>query len=253
MKNDLEFLIHWLLEEGQADESIPFDQDGQWRLFRALVNTREPKPVGDEFLAVQNRFLQSLIAEKGVTDIDTLQPIRDGLYVWRGDITTLKADAIVNAANSGMLGCFVPNHACIDNAIHTFAGVQLRLDCAAIMRKQGYPEPTGRAKLTPAYNLPSSHVLHTVGPIADGQVTEEHRRQLADCYRACLDLADAHQIESVAFCCISTGEFRFPNEEAARIAIETVTERLTSCVSVKRVIFNVFKEQDERIYRELLG
>jgi O-acetyl-ADP-ribose deacetylase (regulator of RNase III) len=242
-------LIHTLA----PSMAVPADMEGKWRLFRALVNTREPKPIGADFLAAQDELLQALIAEKGVTDIDSLSPARGGLYLWRGNITTLRVDAIVNAANSAMLGCFVPNHGCIDNAIHTYAGVQLRLECAALMAKQGRPEPPGMAKITKAYNLPSKYVLHTVGPIVTGRLTDEHRRQLAGCYRSCLDLAGQNKIESVAFCCISTGEYHFPNEEAARIAVDTVTDYKKSRNSVKRVVFNVFTEHDERIYRELLG
>ncbi len=175
------------------------------------------------------------------------------LYLWRDDITTLRVGAIVNAANSAMLGCFAPNHGCIDNAIHTFAGVQLRMECAAIMEKQGHPEPAGTAKITGAYNLPCKYILHTVGPIVGRRLTEEHRQMLESCYRSCIELADKNKIESVAFCCISTGEFHFPNEDAARIAIDTVTDCMKSCITVKRVVFNVFTERDEGIYRGLLG
>jgi O-acetyl-ADP-ribose deacetylase (regulator of RNase III) len=169
-----------------------------------------------------------------------------------GDITTLKVDAIVNAANSGMLGCFVPNHACIDNAIHTFAGVQLRLDCAAIMERQGHPEPTGQAKITSAYNLPSKYILHTVGPIITGELAQNDCELLASCYRSCLELAKQSGVGSIAFCCISTGEFRFPNEEAAQIAVKTVAEYVAGIQSKVKVVFNVFKEKDYDIYRRLL-
>jgi O-acetyl-ADP-ribose deacetylase (regulator of RNase III) len=245
--------LNYLIRALAPSMTVPADMEGLWRLFRALVNTREPKPVSADFLAAQDELLKSLIAEKGVTDIDDLSPVRDSLYLWRGDITTLKVGAIVNAANSAMLGCFAPNHGCIDNAIHTYAGVQLRLECATIMEKQGHPEPTGTAKITAAYNLPSDYILHTVGPIAGGWLTDEHRRLLASCYRSCLDLAEENKSESVAFCCISTGEFHFPNEDAAQIAIGTVTDCMKSCSTVKRVVFNVFTERDERIYRGLLG
>ena len=252
MRDKIDFLLNALLDERKNAQPLPDSQEDKWRLFRALVNTREPRPASAEFLAAQDELLQSLIAEKGVTDIDDLSPVRDGLYLWRGDITTLKVGAIVNAANSAMLGCFAPNHGCIDNAIHTFAGVQLRLECAAIMEKQGRPEPTGTAKITAAYNLPSDYILHTVGPIVGGWLTDEHRRLLASCYRSCLDLAERNKIESVAFCCISTGEFHFPNEDAAQIAVDTVTDCMKSCSAIKRVVFNVFTERDERIYRGLL-
>ncbi len=231
---------------------LPATVDEKWRLFRSLVNVREPAPVDDDFLTVQDGLLQSLIAEKGITTIDDLQPIRDNLYIWRGDITTLRIGAIVNAANSGMLGCFVPCHACIDNAIHTFAGVQLRLECAGIMRKQGKPEPTGAAKITKGYNLPSNFILHTVGPIIRGDVNDKDRKQLADSYRSCLELAGQNGIGSIAFCCISTGEFHFPNEEAARVAIDTVSGFMKNDNHFMKIVFNVFKEQDEHIYRRLL-
>jgi len=248
-KNDqLNFLVKTL----SPYVNIPVDTEGKWLLFRALVNAREPKSVSDEFLSVQDKLLQTIIAEKGITDIADLPPVRNGIYLWRGDITTLKAGAIVNAANSGMLGCFVPNHACIDNAIHTFAGIQLRLECAEVMARQGSPEPTGQAKITKAYNLPSDYVLHTVGPIVTGRLTDEHKGLLASCYRSCLALAEENNVKSVAFCCISTGEFRFPNEEAARIAVSTVQDYMKSCHNIEKVIFNVYKEQDERIYEKLL-
>lgn len=172
--------------------------------------------------------------------------------MWQGDITTLRCDAIVNAANSGMTGCYVPNHRCIDNAIHTYAGVQLRTACAKIMKKQGHEEPTGQAKITPAFNLPCDYVLHTVGPIITGRVTQEDRDLLASCYRSCLELAAEYQLESVAFCCISTGEFHFPNALAAEIAVETVKAFLSRETSVKKVIFNVFKDMNKEIYTRLL-
>ena len=182
------------------------------------------------------------------------------LYLWQGDITTLAADAIVNAANSAMTGCYIPNHRCIDNAIHTFAGVQLRLYCHAYMQEQAgkkgasYAEPTGQAMLSPAYNLPSKFILHTVGPIVGDALTEEDCKLLASCYTSCLNLASQHQLESIAFCCISTGEFHFPNDRAAEIAIRTVRDWLSGHPSstVTKVIFNVFKNEDLAIYRSLL-
>lgn len=186
-------------------------------------------------------------------DVDTLEPVQRGIYIWQGDITSLRCDAIVNAANSGMTGCYVPNHRCIDNCIHTFAGVQLRLDCAKIMKKQGHEEPTGKAKITSAYNLPCRYILHTVGPIIGGRVTDRDCALLASCYRSCLELAAENELESVAFCCISTGEFHFPNDRAAKIAVDTVKEFLEQKTSVKKVIFNVFKDTDRDIYRKLLG
>lgn len=257
MREKLTLFIRMLLEEDQryTDMRIPTDLSEQDRLIRALLNVRLPKPASEAFLVAQNAYLQDALARKGITDADSLQPVSDDqrLYLWQGDITTLKVDAIVNAANSGMLGCFVPNHGCIDNAIHTFAGVQLRLACDAFMQVQDAPEPTGQAKITPAYNLPSRYVLHTVGPIIRGGVTEADRALLASCYRACLVLAADHHLTTVAFCCISTGEFRFPNEAAARIAVGTVKAFLNDDSRIKKVIFNVFKDIDYAIYQRLLG
>jgi O-acetyl-ADP-ribose deacetylase (regulator of RNase III) len=239
-------------EKPQNINGVPNGHAGKWHLFRALVNVRPPQKISDEFLSAQDELLQSLIAEKGITDAADLAPVCDNICLWRGDITTLKVDAIVNAANSGMLGCFVPCHACIDNAIHTFAGVQLRLACASIMEKQGHPEPTGQAKITGAYNLPSTYILHTVGPIVSGLLTDEHRRFLINSYRSCLEMAEQHKLNSIAFCCISTGEFRFPKAEAAKIAVGTVKGFLKTSGRGMKVIFNVYTEQDERIYKETL-
>ena len=216
------------------------------------MNVRRAYPIGTKFLQIQDEYLQGETAAKGVTDVADLTPIQPGLYLWQGDITTLKCDAIVNAANSGMTGCYVPSHRCIDNAIHTFAGVELRLACEELMERQGYPEPTGRAKITPAFNLPCKYVLHTVGPIISGRVTKEGEELLASCYRSCLELAAEKGLESVAFCCISTGEFHFPNDLAAEIAVATVKEFLKKQTSVKKVIFNVFKDLDKAIYEKLL-
>ena len=217
------------------------------------MNVRNPHPVSPEFLETQDTYLWEETVKKGITDIRDLPPMQPGLYLWQGDITTLKCDAIVNAANSGLTGCYIPNHRCIDNAIHTYAGVELRLACEAIIRAQGHPEPTGRAKITPAFNLPCKYVLHTVGPIIGSQVTDRDKALLASCYRSCLELAAMYDLESVAFCCISTGEFHFPKDLAAEIAVGTVKEFLKQQTSVKKVIFNVFKDLDKQIYRRLLG
>ena len=248
-------LIRVLLKEHPEYQGlrIPADADSQRQLLRGLLNIREPRRIGTDFLQIQDAYLQEEIAAKGITDAADLTPLQPGLYLWQGDITTLKCDAIVNAANSGMTGCYCPNHRCIDNAIHTFAGVQLRQACAELMRAQGREEPTGRAKLTPAFNLPCRFVLHTVGPIVTGRVTRQDRALLASCYRSCLQLAANHGLESVAFCCISTGEFHFPNELAAEIAVHTIKEFLVQDTSVRKVIFNVFKDLDYEIYRRLLG
>ena len=231
---------------------IPNDKTEQKKLLRALFNVRLPLPTGEEFLRVQDEYLQGETAAKGITDVADLTPVQPGLYLRQGDITTLKCDAIVNAANSGMTGCYIPNHRCIDNAIHTFAGVELRLACEERMEQQGYPEPTGQAKITPAFNLPCRYVLHTVGPIISGRVTKEDKELLASCYRSCLELAAENDLESVAFCCVSTGEFHFPNEQAAEIAVETVKQFMNRKTSVKKVIFNVFKDLDKAIYEKLL-
>lgn len=185
---------------------------------------RPPAPASEEFLRVQDEYLREATRLKGITDVSDLKPVSPDIYLWKGDITTLKCDGIVNAANAQMLGCFHPNHGCIDNAIHTYAGVQLRQDLAEMMKAQGHTEPTGRAKITKAYNLPCKYVLHTVGPIVYGALTEDHEKALISCYRACLETADENGLKSLAFCCISTGEFRFPNERAAEIAVGTVAE-----------------------------
>ena len=249
------FLIQSLLKENQEyrDMNIPAEPESQRQLLRGLMNIRMPRRIGADFLKMQDEYLQSETVAKGITDIADLTPIQQGLYIWQGDITTLKCDAIVNAANSGMTGCYIPNHRCIDNAIHTFAGVELRLACEEMMEQQGYPEPTGQAKITPAFNLPCRYVLHTGGPIINGRVTKEDEELLASCYRSCLELAAENSLESVAFCCISTGEFHFPNEQAAQIAVETVKQFINRKTSVKKVSFNVFKDLDKAIYEKLLG
>ena len=248
------FLIQSLLKEKTEyrDLSIPAEPESQRQLFRGLMNVRRAYPIGAKFLQVQDEYLRGETAAKGATDVADLTPVQPGLYLWQGDITTLKCDAIVNAANSGMTGCYIPNHRCIDNVIHTYAGVELRLACAKLMEQQGYPEPTGQAKITPAFNLPCRYVLHTVGPIIDRRVTRRDRELLASCYCSCLELAAENSLESVAFCCISTGEFHFPNDLAAEIAVATVKEFLKKQTSVKKVIFNVFKDLDKAIYEKLL-
>lgn len=233
----------------------PADAEGQRLLLRALVNVRPPEPASAELLRVQDAYLQGRLAECGgaVGEKDvSFSP--EGIAVWRGDITRLAADAIVNAANSQMLGCFVPNHRCIDNAIQTYAGIQMRLECERQMEAQGHEEPTGRAKVTPGYNLPAAHVLHTVGPIVGGAApTRRDRELLASCYTSCLDLARERGLGSVAFCCISTGEFGYPNREAAQVAVATVRDWKSQTNNQMRVIFDVFKPVDYDIYRELLG
>ncbi len=245
------FLIKKLIDEQPryVGTKIPNGMAEQKKLLRSLMNVRLPYSVSEAFLATQDEYLRTETAAKGITDIAELTPVEDGIYLWQGDITTLRCGAIVNAANSGMTGCYVPCHGCIDNAIHTYAGVQLRLACETLMEEQGYEEPTGQAKITPAYNLPCDYVLHTVGPIIYAKVTRQDRELLASCYRSCLALAKENEIKSVAFCCISTGEYHFPNDLAAEIAVETVRQ----CRDNIEVIFNVFKNVDYEIYRNLLG
>ena len=255
-KTELLFqLVRMLEEEGGRRARDVVATDDPWLQFRALVNVRPPWPASEELLAAQNELLQGAIAEVGVHGVDEAapSPVDPRLHVWRGDITTLAADAIVNAANSQMLGCWAPLHYCIDNAIHTFAGVQLRIECARLMAEQGYDEPTGQAKVTPAYNLPAKRVIHTVGPIANGNPTDEHRAQLASCYESCLNAAAAEGLRSLAFCGISTGVFGFPQHEAAGIAVNTVQRWLDTRGSNMTVVFNVFGEKAEQIYRGILG
>ena len=248
-----EKLIKYLLNENPEYRKIriPSSENEQFRLYRSLVNVRPADEISAEYLAAEDEYLQQKTAEKGITDITDLMSVEDNIYLWRGDITTLKCGAIVNAANSGMTGCYQPCHNCIDNCIHTFAGVRLRLECAGIMEKQGFPEPTGQAKITPAYNLPCDYVIHTVGPIVQGKLTAEHCKMLKSCYQSCLELAVQNSIDSIAFCCISTGVFGFPKQEAAEIAVRTVRDFLKS--NKIKVIFNVFGSEDYDIYRKILG
>ena len=252
MMNRLDYLTEYLLKEDPrySEMQIPKDLQGKRDLFRALRNVRWPKPISDEFLRLQDEELQVQLQEKGVVELPSVP-----MQIWQGDITRLKVDAIVNAANSQMLGCFHPLHKCIDNAIHSAAGVQLREECYQMMLQQGHEEPTGQAKITKAYNLPCRYVLHTVGPIIpNGIPTEFQKEQLASCYRNIIACADENHLESIAFCCISTGEFRFPNQLAAEIAVKTVSDFFVEhpeC-SIKQVVFNVFKEVDKRIYEGTL-
>ena len=251
------YLIKGLLSEFPQynDLVIPDNEQAQKRLLRSLMNIRPPRPVSEAFLKIQDEYLGEAVAEKGVTDSASLpaSSLDSRLVLWRGDITTLKIDAIVNAANSALRGCFVPCHSCVDNIIHSVSGIQLRLACDRIMNEQGHDEPTGKAKITPAYNLPSEYVIHTVGPIVSGPLTDQHCRQLADCYRSCLELAADNGLKSIAFCCISTGEFHFPQKKAAEIAVRTVTDYLNRDSRIGKVVFNVFKQEDYDIYKGLLG
>jgi len=253
------FLINYLLKENPRykDVAVPQTEDDQKYLLRSLMNVREPLPVSEEFLHVQDDYLWEAISKRGITELEDTTPLASHangeLYLWRGDITTLRVDAIVNAANSGMTGCWQPCHSCIDNCIHTFAGIQLRAECAELMRKQGHEEETGKAKITKAFNLPCKYVLHTVGPIVQGPLTKTHEQLLASCYTSCLNLAEENGVKSIAFCCISTGVFMFPNQRAAEIAVETVKDWLSQTNSTMKIVFNVFGEKDEMIYRELFS
>ena len=249
------YLIRALLNEQPrySGIGIPTDEGEQKELLRALMNVRMPAPITEEYLRIESEYLKAETEAKGITRLGDLSPVEPHIYLWQGDITTLSCGAVVNAANSQLLGCFRPLHNCIDNCIHSAAGLELRNACAQLMEKQGYEEPTGRAKLTPGFNLPANYVLHTVGPIVEGGLTKRHEAELASCYRSCLDLAAENGISSVAFCCISTGVFGFPQERAAEIAVETVREYLNETNSDTEVIFNVFTDRDRELYRELLG
>lgn len=255
----IRWLVGRLLEEMPQYRAqvagVPQGERAQRQLLRALMNLRPPMPLASDLLAVQDGLLSAEREERGVVDAAALPevPGHPGMALWQGDITRLKADAVVNAANAALLGCFHPCHGCIDNAIHSAAGLQLRDECHRFMAAQGHNEPTGGAKLTGGYNLPARYVLHTVGPIVAGAVTDRDRAALKSCYCSCLALAAEKGLESVAFCCISTGEFHFPNREAAQIAVDTVTEFLQTPSSIQKVIFNVFKDMDASIYRALLG
>lgn len=250
----IELLLSEMEEYRSPTKDFGRDQVSQRNLLRSLMNIRSPALLGAEYIKLQDELLSQECTEKGSVDPFALPTIPDERIIfWQGDITRLAADAIVNAANSALLGCFYPCHGCIDNAIHSAAGLQLREECAAIMAKQGYPEAAGTVKATSAYNLPSRFVFHTVGPIVSGSLTRHDRDTLRSCYSACLNLAEEMSLSSIAFCCISTGEFRFPPEEAARIAIGTVRDFLLRTSAVERIVFNVFKDSDREIYKRLLA
>lgn len=256
----MDYLISYLLkEQGRAKEILfPDDEESRRKLLRSLMNVRMPKDISEDFLKIQDEYLKKATEEKGITDLNDLKPIKDDIYIWKGDITTLRVDAIVNAANSAMLGCFVPGHNCIDNCIHTYAGAQLRNECNRKMeelRSQygvNYVQPTAVPLLTDAYNLPAKKVIHIVGPIVDGKLNRDHEELLEKCYRSCLDMAKENELRSIAFCCISTGVFMFPQDKAAKIATDTVNRWLKENGSIK-VVFNVFNDTDLRIYHELLN
>ena len=249
--DNIGWICRYLLDENPRyrQMAIPENLEERQQLMRSLLNIRMPMPVTQEFLQAQDAEIQAQLADKGVVEIAD-----QGLVEWQGDITRLKVDAIVNAANSRMLGCFVPMHRCIDNAIHSAAGVQLRLACQEMM--QGGEEPTGSARITPGFNLPAKYVLHTVGPIVTtARPLRQQKVQLASCYRSCLELADKNGLDSIAFCCISTGEFRFPNDLACGIAVQTVRDYLAYHpeTNLKTIVFNTFKDIDHELYRDALA
>lgn len=258
----LEYLVEAFKAESDQykDLQTPEDTEGRRHLLRSLMNIRMPGKMDDSVLAVQDEYLQERIREKGIVTLEDI-PVKEGVIsVWQGDITRLAVDAIVNAANSQMLGCFIPMHTCIDNCIHTFAGIQLRAECNRQMNRmrmkygQNYEQPTAVPMLTDAYNLPAKKVIHIVGPVVNGKLTPALEQELADCYTNTLDLCAENGLRSVAFCCISTGVFHFPPERAAQIAAKTVRKWLADHDgALERVIFNVFRDQDRDIYEHLFG
>ena len=253
----LRYLVEGLVAEYKEKHNehidIPMNEAEQFNLFRALCNIRPAGSMPAEWMKVQDEYLNELAREKGIVTINDMEKRAPQIYLWQGDITRLSVDAIVNAANNQLLGCFAPNHRCIDNTIHTFAGIELRMACSRMIEYMDMPEKTGVARKTYGFNLPAKHVIHTVGPIIYDSLTDIEREQLASCYRSCLELANAYSLQSIAFCCISTGEFRFPNEDAAQIAIDTVRTYLKETNSKIQVVFNVFKDIDYDIYDKLLG
>ena len=248
------YLIRELLKENRRFQKmqIPASSSEQKQLLRSLMNVRYAAPITEEFAQVQDEYLAEANAEKGFVILSDMEELQPDLFLWQGDITRIQCGAIVNASNSGMTGCYRPCHNCIDNCIHTYAGIQLRNYCADLMEKQGHEEPTGQAKITPGFNLPCDHVIHTVGPIVEGRLNRHHEELLRSCYTSCLELAEENAVESIAFCCISTGVFMFPNQRAAQIAVQTVKEYKKKTGSRIKVIFNVFKDMDLEIYRTLL-
>lgn len=256
MTEQLDFLIKYLIDERDETIDIPDDCQSKRALLRSLMNVRPPLKISDDFLKVQDELLTSETSNKDLTSPEDIKEVNGKLMLWQGDITTLKVDAIVNAANSKLLGCFIPQHNCIDNVIHSAAGVQLRAECNRIMQTQDHDEEVGRAKITGAYNLPSKHVIHTVGPAIPygSKPSKKDCDDLASCYNSCLDIASYNKLESIAFCCISTGVFNFPQDLAAKIAIKTVTQYLKSNeTSLKHIIFNVFTDKDYLIYKEFFN
>lgn len=246
-------MIQFLQKELNNHDTIPSTSEKQNRLLRKLMNIRPGNSLPAEILKIQDDFLQEKSKEKTTTTINEIQDsYPNDLYLWQGDITTLAVDGIVNAANSDLLGCFQPNHNCIDNVIHTNAGMQVRIDCQQIMAKQGRKEAVGKAKITKAYNLPSQYIIHTVGPYIKDTVSPMSEELLASCYHSCLEIADQHQLKDLAFCSISTGVFRFPKALAAKIAVQTVVDYKEKTGSDIQVIFNVFSAEDAFYYQNIL-
>lgn len=251
----LDFLLNYLIDERQENIEIPSDIHEKQNLLRALMNVRPAIPISDEFLEVQDEYLTDEILSKDLVSVTDITDSKGKLMLWKGDIVELKVDAIVNAANSQLLGCFIPLHNCIDNVIHSASGVQLRLECNRIMETQGKSEDVGKAKITNGYNLASKYVVHTVGPAIpiDSNPTDSDCKKLASCYNSCLEIASSHNLKSIAFCSISTGVFNFPKKSAADIAVKTVNEYLNNNkTSLKHVIFNVFDNDSYSIYKNLL-
>ena len=251
------WLIQYLLNERRdaAGVEIPEDEHGQKDLLRGLMNIRMPDPISDEFLKIQDEYLTAENLSEGLVRIEDLTPIQADkrIYIWQGDMSRLAIDAVTLPANSGFTGCYQWLHSCLDNILGSKAGVELRLFTNKLITEQGYPEPTGQAKITPGFNLPSKFIIHTVGPIVQGRLTKENERMLASCYRSILELADQKDIRTLALCCISTGVFMFPNQRAAEIAVETVRKYLAGSGSQIKVIFNVFKDIDLMFYKYYLG
>lgn len=246
-------LLRFLLRERGMIAAFSATYDRKRALVRNYMNERPAHPIPQEILDLQDRLFWTETLERGIVDAAALPETKYDISLWQGDITHLNADAIVNAANGRLLGCFLPGHNCIDNVIHSFAGMQLRSDCARIMAQQNYQEEVGDAKVTRAYNLPSKYVLHTVGPMVGREVTREQRGELRSCYISCLNLACELNLSSVAFCCISTGVFNFPHEEAAEIAVGAVMNwKLHKRDSNMKIIFNTFTDRDTEIYRQIL-
>jgi O-acetyl-ADP-ribose deacetylase (regulator of RNase III) len=249
----LKRLIDILCAERGEKPPHNLTESGEKNYFRALCNVRPPEPVSEEFLRLQDEYLTERTKERGIVDVESIH-FDHGMAIWQGDITRLAADGIVNACNCALLGCFQPLHGCIDNVIHSNAGVQVRLDCNEMMR--GGQEPNGKVRVTKGYNLPCRYIFHTVGPQIWGGVKEQDRIDLRNCYLSCLNKADEMNFHSLAFCCLSTGVYSFPKEEACHIAVGTVKEWLKSRFEGGRVemnvIFDVYSDEDRRIYeREL--